>query len=385
MSSFPGTPNSHELDDLTANLFGLGSATVNRALVAFGVAYLVVLGVAAREIRQPWSWFGLACGFVLFATVAVVIVRQRGNRLGVPLAVAVTATTVAGLAVSYLSLPLATYATLQTTPATSALTILLALVILHGRTVAAWAGAAAATALAMLTGVATGLDPVIAAGNTMFCYPVLVVATLFAVMVTPMPARMRELRRQALAEAAEGAAARAAAAERDLQLRRLDERARPVLRQIADGHEFTPAEAAEVRLVEARLRDSIRAPGWDCPEVADAVWRARSAGVNVRLLDDGALDDLADGGAMRRDVRTRLVEELTAVSEAGVMATVTARISPPGRDLVATIVVDAGDDRRRVEFNDERRGVGGDGSPVDATAGDREHGQPRPRNEIPRR
>lgn len=346
-----------DLDETTGNLFGLGSPLLIRALVIFASVYVVVTVGAGWEIRSVATWTALAAGFVMFVVAASTLMRYGGSTLPRGTAAAVTVLTVAGLTVSLWFLPRETYLTLQTTPGTSAMTIILAMVVLYRRPLFAWLGALCATGLAAVGGDLIGIGYAVGAGNTLFCYPVLVLATLFGLMAIPMPDRLRMLREQAFAQAAEEAATAASATERTKQLKRLDAGARPILEQIADGHEFRPEEALDVRLTEAQLRDTIRAPGWDSPEVGRSVWAVRRRGVSVRLLDDGALDayasgDLDDTQSPGNLARRMLVDELTAIdSDGGGQGSVTARILPPGREVLASIVVDVGTRMRRVEVH----------------------------------
>ncbi|MGW6033741.1 hypothetical protein ACWFOS_08760 [Gordonia terrae] len=349
MRTDPPSPELAGLDDLdrtAVNLFGLGSPVLMRALLVYGCVHLVVTVAACWNMRAPATWFALVAGFVMFVGAAAALMRFSESELPRRLAWAVTAATVAGFGVSLASLPQATYMTLQTTPATSALTILLVMVVLYGHPVIAWIGAAAGTASAAAAGAMTGVGSGVLVGNTVFCYPVLMIATLFALMATPMPERIRRIRADVFARAAAEAATRAAAGERDRQMARLDARARPILRRIADGCEFPPAEVGETRLTEAQMRDIIRAPAWDCAEVREAVWTARRQGVSVRLLDDGVS---REGNAVIRRARAMLVDELVALN--GDAAELTARVLPPGRPLVASIVVQGVVGFRKIEFH----------------------------------
>lgn len=369
MNSHPMPEEAIDLDATTENLFGLGSPLLVRALLVFAVIYVAVTIGAGWQIRSVGTWVALTAGFVLFVVATSLLMRYGRTTLPWGTAAVVTVLTVAGLAMSFWTLSLDTYLTLQTTPASSALTIILAMVVLYRRPLFAWVGAFCATGLAAVTGQMIGIGYAVGAGNTLFCYPVLVLATLFGLMAIPMPDRLRSLREQAFAQAAEEAAAAASADERRRQLERLDAGARPILEQIVGGHEFGPEEARDVRLAEAQLRDTIRAPGWDAPEVAESVWAVRRRGVSVRLLDDGALDDyasddLGDESSPGSLARRMLVEELTAVeSTSAAHGSVTARILPAGRGVLASIVVDVGLRMRRVEIHRDS-GVSVDATPV---------------------
>lgn len=341
-----------DVHNTTFNVFGLGSATVGRALVFFGGTYVFVLAGACREIRSVAVWMALAGAFILFAVSATVLMKSGGPRLDRSAAAIVAAATVTGATLSFWSLPLGTYLTLQTTPPASAMTVVLALLVLHGRPTSAWLGAVSATGLAAVGGVVTGIGPAVGAGNTMFCYPVLAVATLFSIMMTPMPERIMALREDAIQQAASEAASRAAAAEREAQMRQLDARARTILQRIVDGHEFTAEETAEARLTEAQLRDAIRASAWSSDDVETAVWAARQQGHTIRLLDDGALDGLDSRTVSTvRSALLRELELLSVTSGEPARGTLTARVLPVGREVLATVVVGRGPSSRRVEID----------------------------------
>ncbi|TSD97804.1 cytochrome d ubiquinol oxidase subunit II [Gordonia rubripertincta] len=369
MISHPVPEEAIDLDETTGNLFGLGSPLLVRALVIFAVIYVAVTVGAGWQIRSAVTWLALTAGFALFVVAAALLMRDGRSTLPRGTAAVATLLTVAGLVTSFWTLPLETYLTLQTTPASSALTIILAMVVLYRRPLFAWVGAFCATGLAAVSGQMIGIGYAVGAGNTLFCYPVLVLATLFGLMAIPIPDRLRSLREQAFAQAAEEAATAASAVERTRQLERLAAGARPILEQIAGGHVFGPEEARDARLTEAQLRDTIRAPGWDAPEVGESVWAVRRRGISVRLLDDGALDeyasdDLADESSPGSLARRMLVGELTAVEATSAdHGSVTARILPAGRDVLASIVVDVGLRMRRVEV--QRDGsVSVDATPV---------------------
>lgn len=152
----------------------------------------------------------------------------------------------------------------------------------------------------------------------------MVLATLFVLMLRPMARRIRVLREQAVVMAAEDAAARAGTEEHDRQLIHLDQAARPILQRVATGHEFTDAEVTHARLVEADLRDGLRAQGWHLPRVRDAVWRARERGLSVVLLDDSVHRNTSIAHTDLKDVLVGLLDNTPT-------GRVTARVGPPGR------------------------------------------------------
>lgn len=172
----------------------------------------------------------------------------------------------------------------------------------------------------------------------------IVMASLFAGLVTPAAREIFALRRESAQRAAQEAVAEAILEERNRQLLRLDAVARPGLERIAAGGPFSADEIGDFEALEAHLRDLIRAPGLIDPEMDAAVWHARRRGVSVRLYDDHGLDEVSP--AIRDGIRRRVIGELAAING----GTVTVRILPAGRSRLVTLVLDDAEHPRRVEF-----------------------------------
>ena len=127
----------------------------------------------------------------------------------------------------------------------------------------------------------------------------------------------------------------AAVAEHDKQMRALNHRVRPMLERIADPAPLTDDERAECLALEAQLRDALRAPILAGHErTAQAAARARGRGVTVVMVDGHGLDDTT--AADREYVLERLACALDTVTGGSIII----RVLPPGRDLVATAVID---------------------------------------------
>jgi hypothetical protein len=136
----------------------------------------------------------------------------------------------------------------------------------------------------------------------------------------------------AVAESADIAATTARAEERRAQQETLRALARPAMEAVVGGAKFSDADAMATRLVGAQLRDSIRAPSLDVPAVVAAAAAARGRGVKVVLLDDDGLDDAS------AEVRQAFCDAAADQLRAAVDGSITARIAPPGRALVGSIV-----------------------------------------------
>ena len=162
--------------------------------------------------------------------------------------------------------------------------------------------------------------------------PMFLVAVFIAVYVRPVAGEITGLRvARSSAELAEEAA-RAAIRARNRRLDWIDATAGPWLRRLADGAPLDDADRESCRLLEAGIRDALRAPGLTGPELDVPVALARVRGVEVVLLDDGALD--TDDPGLAAGLRRRVARTVAATDT----GRLTIRIGPPGRDEVATIL-----------------------------------------------
>ncbi len=114
-------------------------------------------------------------------------------------------------------------------------------------------------------------------------------------------------------------------------------RARPVLDAIAaeaDGGALTEETRTRARLLEAELRDEIRAPALTGTAVVREARAARRRGIEVIMVDDSGEGGLADAAL------DRVVRLASAALHRAATGPVVIRIFPRGRPELATIVVD---------------------------------------------
>ena len=214
-----------------------------------------------------------------------------------------------------------------------AITLVLLVMTLRGRIGWAWVGyslmAAVTVCWAVLSGLGApeGFGLVIRHGGT------LLVGTLAAVTLHWTARTLAGLNQERNLRATQEATQTAAIRERKAQLDRINALARPALERLANPHEPGEAERADCLLVEAGLRDAMRARSLCLEPLTSAAREARSRGVEVILLDDAG--DQPPSGI---DTLTAfLATELDAVPS----GRFTARLLPAGRADLATIVIES--------------------------------------------
>ena len=321
-----------------AKILGLrtpaGAAVGYAAWLAF-----LFLGVASGGINTPVVYL---TGFAAMGLGWALILRSPGDPMRVRDSLAVAFSGALACTLVIVSTDLADRAVLLALGAAPSITF--AMLAFRGRIVIAWLGCL--TGIAGILGVAAirnadvaAVGSVLAPGNV----GVLFMATFFALLVRPRAQQIGGLRRRSERDrGAEGVRM-----VRDARVARLHGQVRPLLEHIASGEPLTDEQVAVCLLVEAGLRDRIRAPGLDVPDVTEAAWDARARGVRVLLLDD------RDGPLWGADA-SRLAKVRTAAVGALVGARadtqVTVRVLPEGRDLVGTIAIAEDGQVRRIEF-----------------------------------
>ena len=106
------------------------------------------------------------------------------------------------------------------------------------------------------------------------------------------------------------------------------------------------ASRLECAVLEAELRDSLRAPSLVDVDVSEAARHARKRGVEVVLVDDGGSDDVTP------DVRERLLRHVGSTLDGADAGSVTVRVLPPNRPVLATMLIrDPVHGSRRIELD----------------------------------
>ncbi|MEW2016244.1 hypothetical protein [Rhodococcus sp. NPDC076796] len=316
------------------------------AAYAVAVFYVLACAVCATATLDGVSavWPPYAAVLV-FAGAVVVLLGAPGDPLGTRATALLTVSGPVAASAVFAVLPVPLTGSLQTWPLGMSV-VIYTFMCVRGRTLAAWLGLALTMSVAIGWAAMTGQGFLYGLSFSAINIAPLLMSTFFAFTIRPLAAAIFALRTQSTVRIASRAAAAAVLEERDARLASLDALARPLLQRIADGPDPTDEEVLACRLLEAELRDTLRARGLVRPDLARAARSARARGVEVMMLDDrspNALDDV---------VRERIVTAASSALDAAEAGAVTVRLLPPGRPVAATILLDdLGEGAHRVEYD----------------------------------
>jgi hypothetical protein len=213
-----------------------------------------------------------------------------------------------------------------------AITFVYLILALRGRAGIAWIGFAVFAAITVIWSLLSVSDSLIGLNYAARQAATLLIGTLFATLLRRSALLTQAINARHVLRSVDDASQQADMVERTRMLARLETHARPALNRIVAGAPFTADERHNFSLLEAGLRDGIRAAGFTSPDVAKEIRAARHRGVVVTLLDDRGSDLLTKNLARVEEV---LIAELQRTQS----GTITARLSPAEREEIATIVV----------------------------------------------
>ena len=306
--------------------------TRGRALLAFyGAGTTLVAALTIGQLTNPW--LGAAALGLLWTALS--LLGRPGAAPFAPIPTAIVLTLV-GLIAVLSAWNLRDVAS----PGYSgwylgASTFVLLVLGLRGRALHAWGGFALLAAISVGSTFGTGQDLIAAINDLLRQAGTLFIGSLFALVVRRARAVIFLIQQREVERVASEAATAAATRERATQNARLEEHARPALERLSSDKPLTAEERESMALLEAELRDGIRAAGFDTELIVTETRAARGRGIQVVLVDDRG-SELTE--ADRRLVERTLVDELRAIRH----GTVTARLSSFDSDEIATIVVAEG-------------------------------------------
>jgi hypothetical protein len=316
-------------------LLGLTSRPAYLVLAVFTASNTLNAVATLGDVRSPAA---ALVGLVLVTVGAVLVLRPAPDPYPLPLTFAVLGLTTA---VSLLAWNLPA----QGWPGWaswfwSAVTVLLFVVALRGRTAWAWLGFAMHAGITAGWAFWTGRGLGEAAGFVLRHAGLLLVVTLFTVLLRRTLAQIRRMQEAGVVRIrAEESAAAALRVQRERR-ERLLALTGDTLERLASGGSLTAAEKREALATEAAVRDWLRGGALATEEVLQAAQRARARGVKVALLDDG-------------EARPHPPDTITAVVRAlddARAGHIVVRALPPGRETSVTIRAHHGERLTRIDL-----------------------------------
>ena len=316
---------------LSASMESAGARAIAAGLVL--VHFILVAYECAAH--SYWHWPPAALSFIALLPPAVLLLRKWPDAL-LPRWVAQLTVVVIG-AVNFLVLPqiVTTGWPGYASWCTGAGNDLSCGLLMRGRPVYAWAGSAATT-LAIIYWVFSTGRPLFMIFTYMLAHYFTLaswhgVAHLSTRATTQIAATQRETARLQAQQRADEEADRIMTS----RMASVRQRVTPLLTQIADGKAPTPELRSQAYLLEAELRDEIRAPFFTGTSIVASAQAARRRGTEVILLDDS-------GDTTTIDDRTRAnaVNYVTKLLNITQSNRVVIRLNPPRRPTLLTIVTD---------------------------------------------
>ena len=315
--------------------------------IAAGLALVhFILLVYECAVHSYWHWPPAALSFIALLPPAVLLLKAWPDAL-LPRWVA-QLTVVVIAAVNFLVLPqiITTGWPGYASWCTGAGSDLSRGLLMRGRPVYAWAGSAATTLATAYWVISTGRPLLMIFTYMLGHYFTLVswhgVAHLSTRATTQIAATQRETARLQAQQRAHEEADRIMTS----RMASVRQRVTPLLTQIADGKAPTPKLRSQAYLLEAELRDEIRAPFFTGTSIVTSAQAARRRGTEVILLDDSG-----DNTTIDDQVRTNAVNYVTKFLNVTQSNRVVIRLNPPRRPTLLTIVTD--DTRYRLDRQGE--------------------------------
>ena len=321
-------------------------STGARAIAAGLVVVHFILVVYECAVHSYWHWPAATLSFIALLLPAVLLLRKWPDAL-LPRWVA-QLTVVVIAAVNFLVLPqiITTGWPGYASWCTGAGNDLSCGLLMRGRPVYAWAGSAATT-LAIIYWVFSTGRPLFMIFTYMLAHYFTLaswhgVAHLSTRATTQIAATQRETARLQAQQRAHEEAHRIMTS----RMASVRQRVTPLLTQIADGKAPTPELRSQAYLLEAELRDEIRAPFFTGTSIVTSAQAARRRGTEVILLDDSGDNTTIDDRA-----RANAVNYVTKLLDLTQSNRVVIRLNPPRRPTLLTIVTD--DTRYRLDRQGE--------------------------------
>lgn len=319
------------------DLLGMRQPGAWLVLATFLASTWIMIAYVVDDVTHVWPM--ILAGVILSAS-AMSIVLVPGDPLP-------TSTTV----VLTFSGPLACICALAVTPGAAAASVsatwihggaiaVYCFMCVRGRQIAPWAGLVGEAIVFGVWGYLVGHPVIESAAIVAIDAAPLTMATLFSFTLRPTARAVFALRARTTTQVAQLSANAAAAEERAHQVRFLDGLARPMLERIATGQELSAEERTQCALLEAHLRDRLRAPLMSTLDLDGPAYRARTQGVEVVFIDDSGAhpNGAGEGPAIEPRVASAVSGLASDVLDEADEGQIYVRVSPPDRPIAASVL-----------------------------------------------
>ncbi len=302
-------------------LLGLRTTAAAVVVGAFIATFLLLaLTTAPPTAKSLWAE---TSAWIVVSAAAVTLIRTAGDPLPYRTTLALMLAGPISLNLVFAVVPIPIDGLLQLWPL-SAATAIYTYMCVRGRTWWAWLGMTATLASCAWWAQRTGQSAGYGIGISAINLAPLLMATFFAWTIRPAARDIFALREQTIIRVAAEAADTAILDERDQQLRRLDNLARPLLQHLATDEDITDEQQLACTLLEAHLRDTLRAPPFSTPPPSPP-----QPGQHVHGESTSSCSTTTAWTRPQTPVREQIITAvLTALTEA-TDGTLTVRVSPP--------------------------------------------------------
>lgn len=209
---------------------------------------------------------------------------------------------------------------------------LLVLLALSRYAFAAWTGALGTAAVFVVWSVTTGQPDAPWSGGWFALIVVVGMCALLGRWATRQFDAVADLSRGREDSIAQSVGRAEALRQRRIRSQELEQVVRPLMTKLASDEPVTPEMELEAGLLEARLRDDIRAKAFHGTAVARSAWEARARGVVVEIMDDGGLDHASN--ALTQAVVGVVAKRIDQALD----GQITIRVLPADREVVVSVL-----------------------------------------------
>lgn len=336
----PG-PVARLLNRLLGTQRGKSISGADSRAARFGVLFVWLTGVAQQIVLWPSFQYPALIVVALMVTLAAVISLSWTTPDPLPL----LQTSIVALAPAVSAVAILVQLAPGETNRSWLIEIgsyLCALAVVRGRFILPFAGITVVIAATCIWSQSVGASTEDVARIVSLPIAAVTVGVVWLTMLRRTFARITAHRQEAANSARAEIAAGLAVQLRQRELANIAELAEPLLLRITEGADFSATDRTAAMLLEAEIRDRLRAQRLAVAALVKVCRAARVRGVVVLLLDDG--------GPFAPAIADTVVDVIIRAVSGAVRGRVTVRLEPAGRERLGTILLDDGLISERIDL-----------------------------------